>query len=140
MAPKTLGPDHHATLYDFRDLDIMYRIQEVANSAGVSSQDLAELLGFEAETGTRSIGIRLAWMRRYGMVVYDDESKTWALSPSGDKVVKAHVLAPELKVVKEMPDEKMIEVMALVTSRYQRGEPMIANMLRREFLYGTKKQ
>jgi len=34
----------------------------------------------------------------------------------------------------------MIEVMALVTSRYQRGEAMLGHMLRREFLYGTKKR
>ncbi len=79
-------------------------------------------------------------MRRYGMVAFDEKTRHWALSRSGSRVVSAQLRAPELKVVKQMPDEKMIEVMALVTSRYHRGETMIGNMLRREFLYGTKRR
>ena len=133
-------PAHHATLYDFRDLDIMYKIEQAANGAGVDVHELAELLGFEAEEGGRNIGIRLAWMRRYGMVAFDEKTRHWALSKSGSRVVSAQLRAPELRVVKEMPDEKMVEVMALVTSRYHRGETMIGNMLRREFLYGTKRR
>jgi len=130
----------HATLYDFRDLDIMYKINEAANGSGVDARELAELLGFEAEEGGKAIGTRMAWMRRYGMVAYDENTKHWALSRSGNRVVGAQLRAPELRVVKEMPDEKMVEVMALVTSRYHRGETMIGNMLRREFLYGTKRR
>jgi hypothetical protein len=140
MAKRKFQPAHHATLYDFRDLDIMYKIDEAANGAGVDAGELAELLGFEAEEGKRNIGIRLAWMRRYGMVAFDKQTRHWDLSTSGRRVVSAQLRAPELKVVKEMPDEKMIEVMALVTSRYHRGETMIGNMLRREFLYGTKRR
>ena len=134
------APAHHATLYDFRDLDIMYKIHEASNGAGVDSRELAELLGFEAEEGAPNIGIRLAWMRRYGMVAFDQNTRHWALSRSGERVVNSQLRAPELRVVKEMPDEKMIEVMALVTSRYHRGETMIGNMLRREVLYGTKRR
>jgi len=130
----------HATLYDFRDLDIMYKIDEASNGSGVDSGELAELMGFDAEEGGRNIGIRLAWMRKYGMVAFDQNTRHWALSRSGSRVVQAQLKAPELKVVKEMPDEKMIEVMSLVTSRYHRGETMIGNMLRREFLYGTKRR
>jgi len=132
------GP--HATLYDFRDLDLMYRLAEMANGRGVSSPDLAETLGFEAEDGARPVGIRLAWMRRYGMVAYDESAKLWKLSRGGERVVNAQLLAPELKVVDEMPDEKMVEVMAHVTSRFQRGEKMLGHMLRREFMFGTKRR
>lgn len=130
---------HHATLYDFRDLDIMYKIDEAANGAGVDAHELSELLGFEAESkeAHRSVGIRLAWMRRYGMVAYDESSKHWALSRSGRRVVQAQLKAPQLKVVKEMPDELMVETMAMVTSRFQRGDSMLGHMLRREFKYGT---
>jgi hypothetical protein len=128
------------SLYDFRDTDIMHRLAEVSNEHGVSSQEVAELLGFEAETGGRVVSTRLAWMRRYGMVVFNQETRNWNLSPSGERVIAAQLKAPELRVVEKMPDEKMIEVMALVTSRYQRGEAMLGHMLRREFLYGTKKR
>jgi hypothetical protein len=132
--------EYHATLYDFRDTDIMFKIAENTNGKGISSPELAELMGFDSEEGARPIGIRLAWMKRYGMVAYDDKEHLWKLSRSGERVTQAQLLAPELKVVEKMPDEKMVEVMALVTSRFHRGETMLGHMLRREFAYGTQKR
>lgn len=140
MARKPQKSEYHATLYDFRDTDLMHHIAEHSNGKGIASTALAELLGFDAEDGARPIGIRLAWMKRYGMVAYDDRDKLWSLTRGGLRVTQAHVLAPELKVVEKMPDEKMVEVMALVTSRFQRGETMLAHMLRREFAFGTQKR
>jgi len=131
--------DKHATLYDFRDIDIMYRLAEESTNGGVGAREFAELLGFD-EGDTRSITIRLAWMKRYGMVAFDDKERLWTLSESGRKVTAAHLRAPALRTVEQIPDEAMIEVMAQVTSRYQRGEPMLAHMLRREFMYGTKRR
>jgi hypothetical protein len=34
----------------------------------------------------------------------------------------------------------MVEVMSHVTSRYRLGDPVIASLLRREFLFGTQKR
>jgi hypothetical protein len=128
----------HASLYDFRDRDIMFRLDEATTNGGAPTTELAEMLGFE-EGDVRPVGIRLAWMRRYGMVVFDEKERLWSLSPSGQRIISAHLRAPQLRVVEELPDESMVEIMALVTSRYQRGEAMLAHMLRREFLYGTKR-
>src|SRR5262245_12740792 len=122
---------YHATLYDLRDTDIMFKIAENTNGRGISSGALAELMGFDREDGAQPMGMRLVWMKRYGMVAYDEKEKLWNLTRGGQRVSDAHLLAPELKVVEKMPDEKMVEVMALVTSRFQRGETMLAHMLRR---------
>jgi hypothetical protein len=127
----------HATLYDFRDLDIMYKISENTNGNGITSQDVAELLGFDAEDA-RPVSIRLAWMRRYGMVAFDEDNRLWKLSRGGARVTEAHLRAPALRVIEQLPDETMIEAMAHVTSRFQRGDTMLAQMMRREFLFGTK--
>jgi len=124
----------HATLYDFRDVDIMFRI---ADEHAIGSLELADALGFDAEEGGRAVGMRLAWMRRYGMVAYNESEHVWSLTRSGRRVTEARLRAPELRVVREMPDEKMVEVMALVTSRFQNGDTMLGNLLRREFKYGT---
>jgi len=127
------------SLYDFRDLDLMHKLAE-QNGDGVSTHDLADMLGFEEKEGTQSVAVRFTWMRRYGMVAFDDEERTWSLSPSGRRVVSAQLRAPALRTIEQMPDEQMVEAMALVTSRFQRGEAMIGHMLRREFLYGTKRR
>jgi hypothetical protein len=131
----------HATLYDFRDTDIMHLIGENTNGHGIEGRALAELLGFDLEEdGARAVGIRLTWMKKYGMVVYDDRDHLWKLSRSGERVVEAHLRAPELRIVDAMPDEKMIDVMAHVTSRFQRGDTMLGHMLRREFAFGTQRR
>lgn len=129
----------HATLYDFRDLDLMLKIRAETNGHGVTSADLAGLLGFD-EGDNRPVGIRLAWMKRYGMVAFDDDERTWSLSPAGDRVTSAHVRARSIQVVEKLPDEKMIDVMAHVTSRWQHADPVLAQMLRREFLFGTQRR
>lgn len=132
-------PDH-ATLYDFRDLDLMWHLHDNTNGSGVTSIELAEMLGFDPEDGGRPVGARLVWMKRYGMVVFDDRDRTWSLSRGGRRVAEAQLRAPELRVVEQIPDEKMVDVMALVTSRFQRGDTMLGHMLRREFVFGTAKR
>jgi len=129
----------HATLYDFRDIDIMWQIAD-NNGVGITAVDLADVLGFEKEDGGRPVGMRLAWMRKYGMVAFDDNAHTWKLSRGGERVIEAHLKAPQLRVVENLPDETMVDVMAHVTSRFQRGETMLAHMLRREFLFGTQRR
>ena len=134
------GHSKHATLYDFRDIDLMFKIREEANgSKGLTSHELADLLGFE-EGDNRPIGIRLSWMKRYGMIAFDEGERLWNLSPSGLRVTDAHLKAREIKLLDQLPNESMVEVMAHVTSRYQHGKGMLAHMLRREFLYGTKRR
>jgi hypothetical protein len=79
-------------------------------------------------------------MRRYGMVAFDDRDRTWSLSRSGKRVADAHLRAPQLRKIEELPDETMVEAMAHVTSRFQRGDAMLGHMLRREFLFGTRRR
>jgi hypothetical protein len=130
----------HATLYDFRDVELMHKIVAEANgSKGVTSAELSEALGFD-EGDRRPVGIRLAWMKRYGMVLYDDRDQTWRLTAGGGRVIAAQQLSREIEIVDRLPDESMVEVMAHVTSRYRHGQSMLAHLLRREFLYGTQKR
>lgn len=126
----------HATLYDFRDLDLMFRMaEEVNGSRGIAATDFAGLLGFE---DAKAIGMRLAWMRRYGMLNYNETERLWNLSPGGNRVIDSRLKAREIAIVDDLPDEAMVEVMAHVTSRYNHGKGMVGNLLRREFLFGTQ--
>jgi len=122
------------TLYDFRDLDLLLRLFD---DGGMTSTQMAESLGVK---DNRAAGMRLAWMRRFGMVDLDEASGAWSVSPGGKRVIQSKLRANQIAVIEKFPDEAMVEAMAQVTSRYHRGEPMLAHMLRREFLYGTKRR
>lgn len=131
----------HARLTDFRDLDLMLRFAEGDDLGRLSSADLAGLVGLDqVESGRQSIGIRLAWMKRYGFVVYDDKEHLWALSTAGRRVTEAHLRASTQKTIQAVPDESLVEVMAHVTSRFRLGDPVNAHLLRREFLFGTQRR
>jgi hypothetical protein len=125
-----------ATLYDFRDLDLMLKLAAEAGDEGwVETGALAGTLGFER---ARDVSTRLAWMRRYGMLEFDQQRHMWRLSPGGERVTKARLQAAQQRTIEALPEESMVEVMANIASRYRLGSPLVAHMLRREFMYGTQ--
>lgn len=130
---------HHATLYDFRDLDLMLKIEAERDADGwVEARHMAQAVGFGDDVGP--VSSRFNWMKRYGMLEYDPQKRLWRLTPGGQRVATARVRAGAAKQIEALPDEAMIQVMANVTTRYWRGDPMTAAMLRREFLYGTARR
>jgi len=127
---------HHSTVYDFRDLDLMLKLE--AEGGEAQTWELTEALGFEEED-RQGLAIRLAWMKRYGMLEFDKERRLWRLSKGGERVTRARLKAATSTRIEELPDEAMVEVMANVTSRYRHGDELVANLLRREFLFGTQR-
>lgn len=125
--------DKHLTLYDIRDLDLMMMLAESGNG-GVSSKELAETLGMGNDQ--QAVGIRCAWMRRFGFFQFDEKRRLWSLAPAGERIVQAKQQAAGISI-DNVPDESMVDVMAHVTARYRRGDPIVATMLRREFMFGT---
>lgn len=135
---RSNGRRKGASLYDFRDLDLMLKIEERGDDEGWSpTADLASSFGFGDEL--QSLGIRLAWMRQYGMVERRNEKpgSSWRLTQGGVRVVEAKLRAASMRELQALPEEAMIEVMANITARYHQADPMTAHMLRREFAYGT---
>jgi hypothetical protein len=132
--------NHHASVYDFKDTDLMLKLA-AAGGSGISAADLAEDLGWTDHDGVRAIGMRFAWMKRYGMLDYDDKHHLWVLSAGGERVMAAQKAAATMPFIEQVPDESMVEVMAHVTSRYRHAQnskdALVAHLLRREFMYGT---
>ena len=131
------GNRRHATLYDFRDLDLMQRVEDEGNAEGwVETSDLAAALGFGEDL--LPVAQRLSWMRRFGMMEYDADRRLWRVSEGGQRVTRAKLRAAQSRTIEALDDELFVDVMAKVGQRYVHGSPMLATMLRREFLYGTR--
>jgi hypothetical protein len=123
------------TLYDFRDLDLMLKLEEASGAEGATTQELADALGMDDDS--HAVGTRSAWMRRYGFFDFDEEKRLWTLSAGGKRIAQAKLRAAAANKIDAVPDEALVGVMAHVTSRYRLGDPMMATMLRREFAFGT---
>jgi hypothetical protein len=131
------GRPEHATLYDFRDLDLLLKLEAEADEEGwVETAHAAASLGFD--DNAIPIARRFSWMRRYGMLEFDPVRRMWRLTPAAERVTEARLRAAQTRTLEELPDELMVEVMSKVTQRYLHGSPMVATMLRREFAFGTK--
>jgi hypothetical protein len=136
------GRPKGATLLEMRDLDLMHRLGDLGGEdEWVPTLILAEALGLpENVTG---VGVRLGWMRRYGMLERRAEAKhrqaLWRLSEGGQRVIQARSKAANIFDIERLPEEEMVEAMAAVTARYRHADPMLATMLRREFVFGTKR-
>jgi hypothetical protein len=131
-------------MYDFRDLDIMLKVEAEADDDGwVDTEHLARALGFGDDKVP--IAQRLSWMKRLGMIEQRPNQpahrqKSWGLSDSGLRIVRAKVKASQFRTLEALPDAAMIEVMANVTARYHFASPVTAAMLRREFAFGTQRR
>jgi len=133
---KGNGHRRGASLYEFRDLDLLFRLAEAGGEEGwAETEALAELIGLD---DNRPVGTRLAWMRRYGMTERSRDG-LWRPTAAAERVRQARIRAAAQRTLEALPEESMIETMAAVTARYRLADPMIAAMLRREFLFGTKR-
>lgn len=136
MASRSRNGHRHATLYDFRDIDLMLKLEAEANDEGwIDTENMARSLGFEE---AQKLAPRLNWMKRFGMLEFDQQHRLWRLTQGGLRVTQARIKASQATMIEKLPDEAMVEVMSNVVTRYRLGEPMLAHMLRREFLYGTR--
>ena len=129
---------HGASLFDFRDFDLMAKMREEGDAEGwLETELLARAIGLGDER-LRNVGIRLGWMRRYGMVERDEERGMWRLSDGGERVVTARVRAATVRELEALPNEALITSMSSIVQRYRLVDAMTATMLRREFMYGTQ--
>jgi predicted transcriptional regulator len=122
-----------ASLYEFRDLDLMHKISA---EGSVRTEELAEAIGLTGHNP--NVGSRLSWMRRYGMVKRRKDG-LWLLTAGGERVVEARLRAAALDELQALPEEAMVATMASVVSRYRLLDAMTAAMLRREFMFGTQR-
>jgi hypothetical protein len=122
------------SMREFRDLDLMLKLKE---AGPIPAKELAHELGAD-EFGSH-LGRRLGWMRRYGMLDLDQKTRNWSLTEGGARVIYARKRARLMDELEALPAEELIEVMAAITARYRLGDPMTAVMLRREFIFGTRR-
>ena len=126
------------SMFEFRDSDLMFKLAEEGDDEGwVETRALASALGVADDDKINGVGQRLSWMRRYGFLDFDQQRRLWRLSQSGQRITESKLRAAAAKTIDSVPDESLVEVMAHVTTRFRLGDPVVAQMLRREFRYGT---
>lgn len=130
-------------LYDFSDVEFLAICLDAAGDEGwFETQEITRRLNLDVEQPNSNVGIRLAWLRRYGVVerntvVGSEYRFMWRLTPEGEAAVTARLNSNQERVLDNLGVDQMLEVTAFLTGRYRRGGKATKNLVRRQWLYGT---
>ena len=122
------------SIYEWRDTDLLRKLIQEGGYA--TTLELAEALAMDDVSGHRSVGSRFARMRSFGIVSFDDKTRVWSITDASERIMEAQARAAVQRKIAAIPDEAMVEVMADAMTRRRLGDPVLADMLRREAQYG----
>ena len=135
------GRGLHLDLYAFSDEELLALVKDNLDADGwVTSSDLADAIGVPAEEENRlsGIGIRLAWMQRYGVVRKRSEPPLlptrWTLTGRGIVVLEATFSKSFEEQLRGLKGEALWRLAREVTGRYGQTDEVSASLVRRSFL------
>jgi hypothetical protein len=118
-------------LDEFSDRELLALIADLRDEAGyVQSLDIAVALNL-GEGGKQSASVRLSWMRRYGVVDYDDGG--WCLTDDGERALQASASKGLTKAVEATSDPSLLEATHLLAERRRRAGSVFQTLSRREW-------
>ncbi len=147
MARKTTN----LKLENFSDREMLHLLDDLAGDQGwVEIEHLAERVGIsvagmsDKQTlihARRCVSIRLAWIKKLSGTVerHRDEPGVWRLTATGQQVVSAKMQASVGNTLAKMEEAALLLAVDAVSRRYMNANANAANLLRREWAYGTHK-
>jgi hypothetical protein len=135
------GPDS-LTIEDFSDVELLALVNEHADSDGyVMTEEMVLVIGLDVENARQCVGSRFSWLTRYGAMEKDpDETGRWRLSAVGRAMVRANLTAAEKRMLENLADDKLLSLARGVTNKYRSTGATGAQLMRREWQYGTSKR
>lgn len=128
------------TLEEFSDRELLFALEEHGDNLGsVSSRELAEGLGLRPTDDLKhphqNVAIRLSWLRRYGVVHRDAETKRWSLTDVGYALMHTDLRAPERRLMADLDPNRLYAVMQEMTRSVVAAPDEAATMVSRHWRY-----
>lgn len=128
------------TLEEFSDRELLFALEENLDGDGlVSSADLVEAMGLASSKDlkhpTQNVAIRLSWLKRYGVVMRDPQTKRWGLTAAGFRLMHGSLRAAERRMLDDLDDERLYAVMQMVGANLGRAQDEAATMVARQWRY-----
>jgi hypothetical protein len=137
-------------LENYSDREMLHLINDLAGPEGwVDVEVLAERVGLsstgmsEAQLAIharRCVSVRLAWIRKLSGCVErhpDKKQQSWRLTDSGQMVVLAKLSQAVTVGIEQMGEMNSLLALDALSRRYRRADVKAANLMRREWQYGT---
>lgn len=128
------------TLEDYADKELLLVVADVAADdpkGWARTPDIAEKLGISGDKANNSVGIRLAWLRRFGVMDHQPP-KRWRLAPFGEVFLNGALPVQDERRLAEMRPEQWLTLTRWLSQRYHEGGAPTGHLMRREWTRGTK--
>jgi len=126
---------------DYSDRELLMLIVDLRDERGVcTSTQIAEALDPDAKHPTQCVGIRLGWMRRYGVVEYVQQNghpAGWCLTSSGERMAHAGLKGTARRLLESLPPEQGAEAAMMLGDLYRRLGYTESIMLRRGWQHAS---
>ena len=133
------------TVYDFSDRELLLIVMEIceANDGFAETFQIAEALGVKSKHPKSSVGSRMAVLRRIGAVDKDPEAPSyktsrWMVTTRGAAIANGRLRATTERTIENMDEGQLLLLTRHLTRRYQGANGTASQMLRREWMTGTK--
>lgn len=128
------------TLEEFSDRELLAAFEDHGDSDGtVSSGELADGLGLSSREGlkhpTQNIAVRLTWLKRYGVLGRDPETRRWFLTDAGYRVVHGGLRSKETRALSEFDEDALYAAAELLGRRMVGAHSEAATMAQRSWRF-----
>jgi hypothetical protein len=136
-------------LENFSDRELLYIISDLTPASGwVDVDAIAARVGIAVADlsdeqlllhARRCVSVRLAWIRKLSGCVErnPDETLSWGLTYWGQTVVKGKLSNVVSERIAGLSEADSLKALDLLSRKYLRAEANAANLMRREWAYGT---
>ena len=128
------------TLEDFSDRELLFALEEHSDGEGtISSHELSDGLGLQPQNGLKhphmNVAIRLSWLKRYGVVARNDETRRWFLTPVGSRLMHGSLKAGERRLMDDLDEDRLFAAMESLGQRMVGAHDEAATMVARHWRY-----
>jgi len=127
-------------LLDYSDRELLAVVNDETRDDGFArTSDVRDRLGLPKHDGNRSVGIRLAWLKRFGVIENGGPTK-WRLSAIGLVFLNGSLSKDTEQWFAELEPGELYSLTRLLGRRQKRAEQPVGHMLRREWTASTWKE
>jgi hypothetical protein len=127
------------TLMDYSDRELLFIVldQQDPRSGYAATRDIAAAVGMTGNHPNASVGVRLAWLRRWGAVHKRDGRSQWAVTEIGQDLIRGKLRKAQEQMMEGVKPEEMLMLTRRLTEAYGRAGVTAAHLMRREWKRGT---
>lgn len=137
-------------LENYSDREMLHLLNDLSGEEGwVDVEILAARVGLSPNGmseeqlrlhANRCVSVRLSWIKKLSGCVErhpDKSRKSWRLTVSGHELVSARISQAVLTGLDQMGEFPALLALDALSRRYRRADVKAANLMRREWIYGT---